>query len=240
MHETNWKLTNVGMIVGTPQYMSPEQASGTPVDCRSDLFSLGAVLYVMLTGRLPFEAPTAPSMLLEIVMKMPPRLSAINRLIPREVDCLIVWLMEKDPDKRPANAQEVVDILDRILIEYSFHLPGRISAVIGYPNRDHNVTTDKKLNQTLIQRSITPTLQIQTLPVLTPVPSPVPSVKNPFADFEIDLTWLPYSPYESSKSQARLPLTAILTAAKKSWILWAVMGVVVIAASVAVLAISLS
>ena len=99
-----------------------------------------------------------------------------------------------------------------------------------------------KLNQTLIQRSTTPTLQIKTLPVFTPVPTPatVPPVENPFADFEIDLTSLPYSPYESSKSRLRLPLTAIPTVAKKSWILWAAMGVVIVVASVVVLAISLS
>ena len=241
MLETNRKLTNVGMIVGTPQYMSPEQASGTPVDCRSDLFSLGTVLYVMLTGRLPFDAPTAPAMLLEIVIKMPPRPSAINRLIPKEVDELVMWLMAKSPDDRPNSALDVADAIDIIMIEYSFQMPGRTSGAIGYPIRDVGIS-DTKLNQTLIQRSTTPTLQIQTLPVFTPVPTPatVPPVENPFADFEIDLTSLPYSPYESSKSRARLPLTAIPTVAKKSWILWAAMGVVIVVSSVVVLAISLS
>lgn len=235
MLETNQKLTNAGMIVGTPQYMSPEQASGTPVDCRSDLFSLGTVLYVMLTGRLPFDAPTAPAMLLEIVTKDATPPSKYNSLIPREVDALIMKLMAKSPDDRPSSAQDVVDALDAILVEYSFLIvPARASGVVGFPTRDIGPgSSGTRLNQTVQTRAACPTMQVNSLPVFVPMssgtpppyvppatPKPAPSVDNPFADLAIDLSALPNSPYESSKSRARLPQVSVDTGAETRAYKW--------------------
>ena len=76
-------LTNPGMVVGTPMYMAPEQARGEEIDGRTDLFSLGCVLYQMLTGRPPFEGPTTLAVLTAVVTETPPPPHHYNPAIPR-------------------------------------------------------------------------------------------------------------------------------------------------------------
>lgn len=202
--ETKRKLTNVGIIVGTPQFMSPEQANGVEIDCRSDLFSLGTLLYVMLTGRLPFTAPTTPAMLIEIISKDPPSPSQFNKCIPIEIENLVVKLMSKQPEDRPNTAQEVVETIENILVEYSFLLPSRSSGIIGYPQRIPN-GLGTKMENTVVSLETTPTLQINAMPVLYPVvmnekntPSQHPS--SPVDDFTVDFSTLPFVPYGSSAS----------------------------------------
>lgn len=134
--DSNRKLTSMGVIVGTPQYMSPEQAFGSEVDGRADLFSLGAVMYAMFTGTLPFEGKTSAATLMALVSHNPPRVSTMNRQVPGEVDELIERLLAKEPEKRPATADEVVEILDSVLIEFSAPILGRTSGVLGYATRD--------------------------------------------------------------------------------------------------------
>jgi serine/threonine protein kinase len=161
-------LTNAGMIVGTPQYMSPEQASGNEVDCRSDLFSLGTLMYVMLTGQLPFNAETSSATLIDIITKTPPRLSEYNSSIPVEIENLVLKLMSKQPEERPASAQEVVETLDQILVEHSFLLSSRSSGVLGFPQRIP-VEMETKVVRSCATQETTPTLQIKAIPVLYPV-----------------------------------------------------------------------
>ena len=132
---SNQKLTSMGVIVGTPQYMSPEQAFGSDVDGRADLFSLGAVMYAMFTGKLPFEGPNSAAVLMSLVSQNPPRAITVNRLVPPEVDDLIDRLLAKEPEKRPQSADEVVELLDSVLIEFSAPVLGRTSGVLGYPVR---------------------------------------------------------------------------------------------------------
>ncbi len=139
--DSNRKLTNIGVIVGTPQYMSPEQAFGTPVDGRADLFSLGAVMYAMLTGELPFTGNTSAAVLMALVSHTPPRVSARNRQVPAEIDELVARLLAKEPEQRPESAHEVVDALDSVLIEFSAPTLGRTSGVLGYPTRTTPLAT---------------------------------------------------------------------------------------------------
>ena len=133
--DSNRKLTSMGVIVGTPQYMSPEQAFGSDVDGRADLFSLGAVMYAMFTGSLPFEGNTSAAVLMALVSHVPPKASTLNRQVPADADELIARLLSKEPEKRPASADEVVEILDGMLIEFSTPILGRTSGVLGYPVR---------------------------------------------------------------------------------------------------------
>ena len=93
-------------VVGTPGYMSPEQAQGTEADMRSDLFSLGAVAYRALTGRPPFSGTDTPQILFEIVYKMPARASEIVPDLPRDVDLALAIALAKRPADRFASAEE--------------------------------------------------------------------------------------------------------------------------------------
>jgi len=111
-------LTRSGAITGTPHYMSPEQASGLPVDARSDLFSLGSVLYFMCTGRPPFRAPQIMAVLNRICHFPHRGVAQVNLDVPAAVAELIDQLLEKDPEQRPQSADEVQRRLSRLLAEW--------------------------------------------------------------------------------------------------------------------------
>jgi serine/threonine protein kinase len=108
-------LTQTGIIAGTPHYMSPEQASGLAVDARSDLFSLGAVLYFMATGHPPFRAPSALAVLHRICRENHRTVHHWNKNVPDELSEMIDRLLEKKPARRFASAEEVRNRLAQLL-----------------------------------------------------------------------------------------------------------------------------
>ena len=108
-------LTRTGFHPGTPQYMSPEQAAGEQVDARSDLFSLGSVLYTMCTGRPPFRAETSLGVLRRITDVEPRPIREINPNIPEWLSSLVARLMSKSPEDRFVNANEVAELLKQCL-----------------------------------------------------------------------------------------------------------------------------
>ncbi len=107
-------LTAEGRILGTASTMSPEQALGRPVDHRSDLFSLGVLLYEILSGRSPFAGRNTPEILNRICNVPEAPLHRLDPSIPRRVSDLVARLLEKDPSRRPESAQEVVREIDRL------------------------------------------------------------------------------------------------------------------------------
>ena len=108
-------ITRTGIIAGTPQYMSPEQARGSNVDARSDLFSLGGVLYAMCTGRPPFRADSSYAVLRMITDNEPRSIHEINPDIPKWLERLIARLMAKSPEARFGCALEVAALLEQCL-----------------------------------------------------------------------------------------------------------------------------
>ena len=105
------QLTQEGTIVGTFQYMSPEQLEGQEADARTDIFALGAVLYEMATGRRAFEGKTKTSLIAAIVKEQPRPVSEIIPLTPASLDHVIAKCLEKDPDARWQSAHDVGDEL---------------------------------------------------------------------------------------------------------------------------------
>ena len=102
-------------VAGTPQYMSPEQAKGESIDHRSDLFSLGSVLYTMCTGRPPFRAETSYGIMRRITDNEPQAIREINPDIPEWLCGIIATLMAKQPQDRFASAGQVANLLEDCL-----------------------------------------------------------------------------------------------------------------------------
>ena len=104
-------LTRSGQIVGTPQYMSPEQAAGKKVDGRSDVFSLGVLLYRLCTGVMPFRGDNVMAVLTALATVDPPAAESLNPEVPHAFSDLIGRLLRKNPDERIGTAKEVVDAI---------------------------------------------------------------------------------------------------------------------------------
>jgi serine/threonine protein kinase len=108
-------MTRTGVVAGTPQYMSPEQSRGESIDQRSDLFSLGSVMYAMCTGRAPFRAESSYGVLRRITDAEPTPIRELNPEIPDWLCLIITRLMEKQSHNRFASAEEVGELLEECL-----------------------------------------------------------------------------------------------------------------------------
>lgn len=106
--------TKSGMILGTVHYLSPEQALGKPVDHRSDIFSLGAVLYQMATARFPFNGQNSIEMISNILRTVPEPLSTHNLNVPGGLEQIVRRCLEKDPERRYQSAQDLANDLRRL------------------------------------------------------------------------------------------------------------------------------
>ena len=111
MVEGNKKLTRSGVSVGTPEYMSPEQGQGSSVDHRSDIYSLGVILYEMVTGQAPFEAETPMAVILKHMNEPLPSPRVFRPDLPVGIEAVIIKAMAKAPEDRYANAVEMVTAL---------------------------------------------------------------------------------------------------------------------------------
>jgi serine/threonine protein kinase len=108
------KLTEVGQVIGTPAFMSPEQVNGESVDQRCDLFALGIIMFTMLTDKLPFEADTTLALALLHKTYRPPNPTTLNPRVPRELGQVILKCLEVDKEKRYQTAQELLADLKKI------------------------------------------------------------------------------------------------------------------------------
>ena len=105
-------MTQTGSIMGTAQYLSPEQAQGHAVNARSDLYSIGIILYELLTGRVPFDAESAVTVALKQVSESPYPPSRLNPAVTPELEAVVLRALEKDPADRFADADEFIAALE--------------------------------------------------------------------------------------------------------------------------------
>ena len=109
------RMTQTGMIIGTPEFLSPEQAGGEPMDHRSDLYTLGLIFYLMLTGRAPYQSETPGGYLYKHVNEAPPKPTKFRKDLPAGLEQAILKALEKKPAKRYASADELREALEKVL-----------------------------------------------------------------------------------------------------------------------------
>jgi beta-lactam-binding protein with PASTA domain/predicted Ser/Thr protein kinase len=125
-------MTETGSIMGTAQYLSPEQAQGHAVSQSSDLYAIGVILFELLTGHVPFDAESAVTIALKHVSEAPPAPSMFDPSVPPALEAVVLWALEKDPAQRPADADAFLhaleDARDAVLAEEA---PGQRTAMFA-------------------------------------------------------------------------------------------------------------
>jgi beta-lactam-binding protein with PASTA domain/predicted Ser/Thr protein kinase len=125
-------MTETGSIMGTAQYLSPEQAQGHAVSEASDLYSVGVILFELLTGHVPFDAESAVSIALKHVSEAPPAPSTFDPSVPPALEAIVLWALEKDPARRPADADAFIAALEAARDEVvATEAPGQRTAMFA-------------------------------------------------------------------------------------------------------------
>jgi eukaryotic-like serine/threonine-protein kinase len=200
-------LTQTATVLGTSAYMSPEQALGQPVDARSDIYSLGCVLYEMLTGEPPFVADVSAAVLHQHVRVEPKPARGRNRNIPPALDALVMQMLAKSPDDRPQTATEVRD---------------RLEHVAGSPGSGPDALT------TMAMAAAAPTAA--TVPI---EPAPEPSPEPPPATRQAPPR-TPQRPTSPPRSTANMPTPLSQRSRTGFWITVFIAAVVLLGGAVAV------
>jgi len=187
------ELTIAGSVMGSPQYLSPEQVRGEDLDGRSDIFSLGVVLYEMLSGKRPFDGDTITTLVYQILHVEPPPVSEL-RAVPPRLEELLRRMLAKDPNDRIATAGEVareLALIEGELTEETLSAPagsGAFEATKLLPRR----TTDAA-------PAVPPLGTVPASPATTPsvppppaaMPAPIPAAPVPAARPKRSLLWIP-------------------------------------------------
>src|SRR2546423_263815 len=134
--------TQEGVIIGTPMYLSPEQALGGSIDARSDLFSLGALLYECIAGRPPFEGTTRMDICTKVIRDQPVTPSTHNPDVPRELDEITLKALAKKPNDRYQTADEIVSALENVLVNLEVSgLDRRVTRLVSPQSEDRPTGT---------------------------------------------------------------------------------------------------
>ncbi|MGM0577344.1 MAG: protein kinase domain-containing protein [Myxococcota bacterium] len=166
-------LTQTGFIAGTPLYIAPEHALGQQVTARTDLYSLGVMLYEMLTGVLPFRADTPLGIVMKHIHEAPPPLreKKPDLEIPRDLEALVLRLLSKKPKDRPASAKEVGDALDAVDFSGSSAPPARRFKDFGVGQEEETVLSGAAMDPHEAQPSHAPEAEVHE-----PTPARMPAV----------------------------------------------------------------
>ncbi|HLI08239.1 MAG TPA: protein kinase [Ktedonobacteraceae bacterium] len=175
-------LTSLGTVIGTPEYLSPEQATGSLLDQRSDIYSLGVILYQMLGGRVPFTGATPVAIAIKHTMEEPPPITDKNPSLPHAVVAVVMKAMAKKPEQRYASAGELAQALRAAIPE---HLRDKSSS--GTPLVLESTTPESSpaSNDTVLDLQVLADIGTQpTLKDLLPaqeeeITEPTESVKKP-------------------------------------------------------------
>jgi eukaryotic-like serine/threonine-protein kinase len=136
-------LTKTGTILGSPNYMAPEQLVGNPrVDARADVWSIGAILYRLLSGRAPFESPSFPRLVAEVTSnRLPPALTAMRPEIPRDLEAVVMKCFARNRDQRIQNVAELAGgLLDAVHAPLAAAVRQRIDATLSMPTAEIPIT----------------------------------------------------------------------------------------------------
>src|SRR5436190_13045323 len=158
MRASNDELTQSGMMLGSPKYMSPEQVIGKRADHRSDIFSLGIILYEMLCGNVPFNGENVTALMYQIVNFAPPAPSAVNHAVPELLDYIVAKMLAKPLEERYQGAQELAQDLRecerQLAAPPGSTVPPRPTGLASGPQpelvdtRAHDVVMAQTLNRT--------------------------------------------------------------------------------------------
>src|SRR5438093_11546504 len=143
--------TDAGLVLGTSQYMSPEQARGKPIDARTDIWSLGVVLYEMATGRAPFSGETKTDVIVAIAKTEPTPIARFAPTAPTEFEWIVLKALRKDVDERYQTIKELESDLKKLKQRIEFHSQLEQSA-----GPEHYSTALRTLADTEIHRSLQP------------------------------------------------------------------------------------
>ncbi len=229
-------LTRQGMIIGSPHYLSPEQCTGQELDARSDIYSLGIVLFETLTGQVPFTAVTPVAVALLHANEPPPSLRKLNPEIPKALDDLVMSALAKSKTDRPASAREFAEELARVarLVSPSFDPVSPLVEKI----LDASLTPSNGAPP-LAASPVPPPAAVRPRPVERRPPSPAPSPAPAPPASPRPVPPLPAVPPPSAGTAwagSSLATYGQSSADSQLWLRWAVAaGVVLVALLVALL-----
>ena len=171
------QLAGVGSVIGTPGYLSPEQARSEPLDDRSDLYSLGVVLYELATDKLPVRAKTVAGQLIAILAHPPRPIEELNDKIPKPLQDLIYRLLEKEPRERINSAAELVEELERVEVECESK--SEVALAINKLQEGLQEVVAKKQKPTAPKSPAIPKLPPATTPLAADPFASLPAATNP-------------------------------------------------------------
>ena len=224
--QTQAAMTQAGDMLGTPQYMAPEQIKGEAIDGRTDIYALGCMIYEMVTARLPFEAPTIMAMLSKHLMEVPdaPSVRRPDLKLSPAIDQVVMMALQKDPNARPATMEQYADMLAGVMQSLPPDPSYQPSAAMSAASAPRSAIQSAQHTPTPQPLPYVPTPQGQPQPyVQAPPAAPVqpPSYQQQAAPYTPGYAPQPYAPPAipptmhvagSQPKKSRLPLLLVLGA----------------------------